>query len=191
MPAPVTPAVSGVRFHLDTDAANDSAFSSAAADNTALSKQKSLGAILSAHGIPLTTAALAAAWAKSKAGQDLRTEVSDLNAYLPTSKEALKPSEASQLTRQQYLTRWSRGFAHHIRWCLHRQKQMYTRSPEFVGPRIGSAVFMGFVGGSLAWQLGTGPLDFLPRIGTALFSMIFMVGNTRVTSHQNAVCSEC
>ena len=81
-----------------------------------------------------------------------------------------KPKSA--FTQAQFYQRQSWSTWYHTRLCLKRQLMFMTRSPEFVIPRIGQAIFLGLVMGSLFWQLGSSDADYPSRYGLILFALI-------------------
>lgn len=124
-------------------------------------------------GFPLTTVKLVAAYRNSAVFRDLEQSCAALASGADARMKA-RIAAPSALTKRQFHSTFSWSTWHHIRVNLWRQQLFYTRSPQFVGPRIMSAIVMGLVGGSVFYQLGVGTNDFLPRLGVALFSMIFL-----------------
>ena len=151
--------------------ASNSSLSQAAAAEGAPARRKGLGQVISSENVPLSTASLRKRYQDSAVYKDLLTEISARRSLGPANDAPAR----SAFTQHQFYSPLSRNTWYHTSANLRRQALVMGRSlPTFVIPRIGQAIFMGLVMGSLFYGLGTGPKDFSPRFGLILFGMIFM-----------------
>lgn len=110
------------------------------------------------------TRAMAEVWEKSTTAFRTRAVSSE-------SQPLIDVNALSKYSKAQYASPFPRSLWYHTILNLTRQRTLISRDKGYVGPRIGQAIFMGLVLGSLFYSLGI--CDFYNRIGLILFAAIF------------------
>lgn len=113
---------------------------------------------------PLTTDGLVKAWTSSDMYQRLLQQVET-----PGASGIQLDSDFAQA---QYGREYPRSFMSHFSSNLKRQAVIYKRNSQLIGPRVGQAVIMSLIMGSLYYNKGTSESEIYVRIGLILFVAI-------------------
>lgn len=88
------------------------------------------------------------------------------------SETLMVPSKWQTYTQAQYGSKFPHSKMFHTRLCLEREYKLMTRNLPMVIPRIFSAILMGFIYGTLFWQLSSD--DFSSKMGLMQSAIMFI-----------------
>ena len=162
--------VTTVRFHIDAD---ELPAHVAAVEMQQLGQSKAAPA-LSPSGPALTTAGMLRVFHASEAYLDLQAEVASNRTALSQNGSATAGSARSAFTTAQFCTATPHSFWHHARSNISREWTSSLRNEDVLYYRIGQAIFMGLIIGSLFFDLGTRASDVTNRLGL-VFLVIMLI----------------
>jgi hypothetical protein len=162
--------VTTVRFHIDAD---ERPAHVAAVEMQQLGQPKAAPA-LSPSGPALTTAGMLRVFHASEAYLDLQAEVASSRTALSQGGSATAGAARSAFTTAQFCTPTPHGFWHHASSNISREWTSSMRNEDVLYYRVGQAIFMGLIIGSLFFDLGTQASDVTNRLGL-VFLVIMLI----------------